>query len=112
MPNIENNNGWADENDIPNPEGPRADLPMVVLPSGAKSITEAAEQLFRLMAESEKYFIRGGRVMKLKKKRDGSAALDILEPEGARSDFEKFGQLVVERTGANGGRVFKPTVCP
>ena len=104
--------GWADTNVIPNPDGPRGDLPIIILPSGEMSITEAAERLFKRMAEPKTFFVRGGRIMKLTHRDDGMLALEILDPEQARSEFEKFGRLAVWRVGANGEKVWKPTVCP
>lgn len=104
--------GWADTKDIPNPDGPRGDLPLIILPSGDMSITEAAENLFKLMAASKEFFVRGGRVMKLRRREDGVSALDLLDSEEARSDFEKFGRLAVWRVGANGEKVLKFTFCP
>jgi hypothetical protein len=105
-----NKGAWAEE--IPNPDGPRADLPLIILPSGEMSITEAAEKLFKHMAQSKRYFVRGGKIMKVVLREDGSLALEVLEAEAARSDFEKFGRLAVYRVGANGEKVLKPTVCP
>jgi hypothetical protein len=107
-----NNGGSEDPSKNPAPAGKRDELPMIILPSGEMSITEAAESLFKHMAESKAFFVRGGRVMKLKHRDDGVSELDILDPEEARSDFEKFGRLVVCRVGANGEKVWKPTVCP
>jgi len=49
--------------------------------------------------------------MKLKPREDGQLALEVLDPEEARSDFEKFAQLFVWRVGGKLGPVLKPTVC-
>jgi hypothetical protein len=68
--------------------------------------------LFRLIAETLTLFVRGGAVVALVQRDDGTLALDILRPAAARSFFEKFGRLMVWRTGANGEPVLKPTTCP
>ena len=107
-----NESGCVDPNQIPTPAVPRADLPMIILPFGEMSITESAKCLFKRMAESKEFFVRGDRVMKLRRRDDGVLALDILDAEEARSEFEEFGRLVVWRVGANGEKVLKPTVCP
>ncbi len=105
------NPGWADTAAIPNPDGPRADLPIIILPWGKVSITETAVNLFTRMAESKAFFVRGGRVTQIKQRDDSMLALEIVDAEEARSEFEKVGKLFVWRA-SDRGDVLKPTVCP
>jgi hypothetical protein len=88
------------------------ELPHVVLPSGTVTITECATQLFKLIAPTQKLFMRGGAVVGLVKRDDGLLALDVLRPASARSLFEKFGRLFAWRVGGETGPVLKPTTCP
>lgn len=103
---------WARVEDIPEPVNDRAQrgLPIVELPGGKVPINEAAETLFKLLAQSGIYFARGGRVMKLREHKDGSLSLCILDAEEARSDFEKYARLMAWRSD-DGKPVLKPTVC-
>ncbi len=89
----------------------REAAPFVILPSGDVTITQAANELFGLIAPSKKMFMRGGAVMTLAVRDDGLQALDVLRPAGARSFFENFARLLVHRVGANGESVLKPTIC-
>jgi hypothetical protein len=114
MPTIEHkmdSEGWADPQKIPNPDGPRADLPIIELPSGAVPIVESAKKLFELIKPSGKLFVRGGAVMKLGRRQDGMIVLTILSPHEARSLFETFARLVVLRKGANSKQAFQPALC-
>ena len=86
--------------------------PILVLPGGAVSITESAENLFKLIAPSKRLLVRGGAVMTLFKRDDGLLALEILRPSTARSLFEKFARLVAWRQGENNEPVLKPVNCP
>jgi hypothetical protein len=92
------------ETEIPNPYG-RAELPQLVLPGGARSISESAKDLFNLIAPAKDIFIQDGVVTKLGKK-DGVAALKYLKPDEARSTFEKYANLVV-----NTKQGLAPTIC-
>jgi len=95
---------WADENNA-------SDLPIVVLPSGDVTITEAATKLFTLIGPTKQLFVRGGGVMQLVLRDDGLLALEILSPDAARSAFEKYARLYIWRSGANGEPVLKPVTC-
>lgn len=87
-------------------------LPLLVLPGGEVSITESAENLFKLIAPTKRMFVRGGVVVNLIKRDDGLLALEILRPSAARSFFEKFARLVAWRQGENNESVLKPVNCP
>ncbi|MEI7436956.1 MAG: hypothetical protein WCL16_09160 [bacterium] len=87
-------------------------LPVLILPSGAVTITECAANLFKLIAPTKRLFVRGGVVVGLVKRDDGLLALEILRPSAARSYFEKFARLVAWRIGEGNKLVLKPVTCP
>ena len=82
---------------------------LIILPDGLVSITQAGEKLFRLIGPTKTLFNRGGAVVELV---SPESKLEVVRPERARSLFEKYGQLMVWRSGANGERVLKPSLCP
>jgi hypothetical protein len=86
--------------------------PVIELPSGHVTISEAAENLFGLIAPTKTLFMRGGAIVTPVRRDDGLLALDILRPAAARSFFEKFARLFAWRSGSNGEVVLKPTTCP
>lgn len=79
---------WAHQEEIPSTESPT-----IVLPSGNVKNSDTAAELFKRMAPSGKFFMRAGLVMELKKREDGILALVVLDPERARTTFEKFGDM-------------------
>ena len=87
-------------------------LPLLELPGGEVTITECAENLFKLIAPTKRMFVRGGAVVYLVKRDDGLLALEILRPSAARSFFEKFARLMAWRQGENNESVLKPVNCP
>jgi hypothetical protein len=86
-------------------------LPHVILPSDDVTISNCAEDLFKLIGPSHRLFARGGAVVTLVKRDDGMLALDILRPAAARSFFEKHARLFAWRTGQKGEPVLKPVTC-
>ncbi len=96
---------WAKENGA---DG----LPVLILPSGTVTITECAENLFKLIGPTKRLFVRGGVVVSLVKRDDGLLALEILRPSAARSCFEKFARLAAWRKGEDNEQVLKPVTCP
>ena len=88
------------------------ELPVLVLPGGAVTITESAASLFRLMAPTKRVFVRGGAVVTLALRDDGLNELKILHPAAARSLFEKFARLFAWRKGGKNEDVLKPVNCP
>jgi hypothetical protein len=88
------------------------ELPVLVLPGGAVTITESAASLFRLMAPTKRVFVRGGAVVTLALRDDGLNDLKILHPAAARSLFEKFARLFAWRKGGKNEDVLKPVNCP
>ena len=101
---IEDFKDWVDDNSA-------GEKPVVTLPSGDVTITDCAAQLFGLIAPTKTLFVRGGAVVALQKRDDGTLALDILRPAAARSFFEKHARLFSWRAGAEGAPVLKPTRC-
>jgi len=107
---------WSAENQIEGaPEQVRqvmdGKLPHVILPSDDVTISNTAEDLFKLMGPSHQVFMRGGAVVTLVKRDDGLLALDILRPAAARSLFEKYARLFAWRAGQKGEQVLKPVTC-
>lgn len=114
---------WAEENELPNVANPadgmnhvrkhgKRALPMVVLPSGAVTITESAQQLFEIIASTHRLFVRGKVVVSLQRTITGQLVLEPLRPSAARSFFEHFAYVVVWRSGRRNEDVLKPTVIP
>ncbi|HLP78242.1 MAG TPA: hypothetical protein VK327_15155, partial [Candidatus Paceibacterota bacterium] len=109
-------NQWSAENDIEGAtERARAaaadKLPHVILPSDDVTISNSAEDLFKLIGPSHRVFVRGGAVVTLVKRDDGMLALDILRASAARSLFEKHARLFAWRAGQHGEAVLKPVTC-
>lgn len=109
-------NQWSVENDIQGAteqvrEAAADKLPHVILPSDEVTISNSAEDLFKLIGPSHQVFGRGGAVVTLVKRDDGMLALDILRPAAARSLFEKYARLFAWRTGQKGELVLKPVTC-
>lgn len=101
---IEDFKAWVEDNSADQKR-------VVILPSGAVTISECAEKLFQLIAPTKTLFARGGEVAMMVKRDDGMLALDSLRPAAARSLFEKHAQLLAWRSGANGEPVLKPARC-
>ena len=108
---------WSAENEIEGAaeqarETAAEKLPHVILPSDNVTISNCAEDLFKLIGPSHCLFARGGAVVTLVKRDDGMLALDILRPAAARSFFEKHARLFAWRAGQKGEPVLKPVTCP
>ena len=108
---------WSAENEIEGAteqlrEDDASKLPHVILPSDNVTISNCAEDLFKLIGPSHRLFARGGAVVTLVKRDDGMLALDILRPAAARSFFEKHARLFAWRAGQKGEPVLKPVTCP
>ncbi|HEV2692205.1 MAG TPA: hypothetical protein VG347_04860 [Verrucomicrobiae bacterium] len=103
-PQIAAFNGWAKANDA-------CELPNLILPSDDVTISECASKLFGYIAPNMRLFVRGGAVMRLVTREDGLLALEVLNPNAARSLIEKFCRPFAWRSGANRERVLKPTIC-
>lgn len=84
----------------------------IILPSGAVSITQAADQIFGLIGKARGLFYRGGRVHEVASNPNGSNRLDPITPAHFRSRIESYGTLVAWRSGASSEQVLKPIICP
>jgi len=85
-----------------------AEPSIIVLPSGAVSISESARVIFERIGPSRTLFWRGGALVELVAV-DGVAALDIVRPDGFRSRVEKFGNLFAWRSDGKGNAGLKPS---
>ncbi len=108
---------WSAENQIEGAteqlrEAAADKLPHVILPSDVVTISNTAEDLFKLIGPSHQVFMRGGAVVTLLKRDDGLLALDILRAAAARSLFEKYARLFAWRTSQKGELMLKPVNCP
>ena len=104
---------WSAENEIEGASEQLRDeaadkLPHVILPSDNITISNCAEDLFKLIGPTHRLFMRGGAVVSLIKRDDGMLALDILRAAAARSLFEKHARLFAWRAGQKGELVLKP----
>jgi len=107
---------WSAENEIEGAaeqvrETAAEKLPHVILPSDEVTISNCADDLFKLIGPSHQVFMRGGAVVTLVKRDDGMLALDILRAAAARSLFEKYARLFAWRAGQKSERVLKPVTC-
>ena len=84
----------------------------IILPGGGVSITESAEAIFARIGETHGLLYRGGRIHEVVANPDGTSRLSPLAPAQFRSRIESYGQVLAWRSGANGERVLKPSVCP
>jgi phage/plasmid primase-like uncharacterized protein len=80
---------------------------IIVLPSGAVSISESARVIFQRIAPMRTLFWRGGVLVELVEV-DCVQGLDVLKPEKFRSDVEKIGQLYAYRAAGKGEPALKP----
>ena len=89
-------------------ETPNAAQPeIIVLPSGAVSISASARAIFGRIGPSHTLFWRGGALVEVVTL-DGVAGLDIVRPDGFRTRVEKFGNLYAWRTDSR-GQSLKPS---
>jgi hypothetical protein len=84
----------------------------IILPGGEVSILDAARQIFGLIGKARQLFYRGGRAHEIAGNADGSRRLEPITPTQFRSVVESYGKVFAWRTGGNGEKVLKPTLCP
>ena len=84
----------------------------IILPGGDRSFIETAAELFSLIGKTKDLFYRGGRVHRIANNADGSQRLEPITPTQFRSIIETYGGIYAWRSGANGEKVLKPTLCP
>ncbi|MDP6526652.1 MAG: CHC2 zinc finger domain-containing protein [Kiritimatiellia bacterium] len=70
------------------------DKPEVILPYGKQTISETGRVLGGLLAREQRFFCRGGAVVKLGEDTDGLPRLDQVKPATLASDFESVARLV------------------
>ena len=78
-----------------------AEFSIIVLPSGAVSISESARAIFAKIEKLRNLFWRGGTLVELSET-GGVSSLEILRPEKFRSDVEKLGRLWAWRAAKSG----------
>ncbi len=69
------------------------DKPAVLLPAGAQSISDTGRVLGALLAQTERFFLRGGAVVKLATDQDGLSHLEDVRAAALASDFEAVAVL-------------------
>ncbi|HZL13171.1 MAG TPA: BT4734/BF3469 family protein [Verrucomicrobiae bacterium] len=77
---------------------------IIVLPSGAVSISESARVIFQRIAPRRTLFWRGGVLVEISEV-DRVQGLDVLKPEKFRSDVEKIGQLYAYRAAGKASQL-------
>jgi hypothetical protein len=85
--------------------------PAVLLPAGAQSISDTGRALGVLLAKTERFFLRGGAVVKLATDPDGLPHLEDVRAAALASDFEAVATLCKVET-VDGAARFKPATCP
>jgi len=85
-------------------------LPEVILPGGPATISDAAEKLGRLLAETGQYYVRGGGLVALDRDMDGVLILRPIRPAALASVFESVAHLA-EFTKENKEFVIAPAIC-
>jgi hypothetical protein len=80
--------------DAPAPEVANKDLPVVLLPGCPVPIQESAEQLGKLLAPGERYFVRGGAIVTFSRDEAGQHILDTVKPAALASVFETVAKLM------------------
>lgn len=72
---------------------PTSKRPLVLLPRSSQSISETGRHLGELLAETKRFFLRGGSVVRLRKDHEGFPVLDDAKPVALASDFETVATL-------------------
>lgn len=89
----------------------RVRKPDLVLPSGAVSITECAENLFAVIAAHRDIFMRGGAMQELSRDDKGTLSLSVIRPDAFRSRIENY--VNVQRWHAvKDDFALKDAICP
>lgn len=107
---LESQLGYAREDPDEDAQIPEQDAdgkPVVLLPNGAYSISDAGTCLGSCLAETKRFFLRGGVVVKLERALDGWPQLEEAKPAALASDFESVAALYKVE-----GKKPKPAVCP
>jgi hypothetical protein len=88
--------------------------PPVLLPHGAQSISDTGRALGVLLARTERFFLRGGAVVKLAMDPDGLPHLEDVRPAALASDFETVAAVCKPGKPDKDGRPGppEPATCP
>lgn len=89
-------------------ESTAGERPILELHGGARSITDCATVIYKRLATSGRYFLRGDRVS-LIDRRDGEVCLSNVDPEAMRSIPESYFRIFAWRSNGSGEAVLKPT---
>ncbi|HBF35482.1 TPA: hypothetical protein DDW35_13045 [Candidatus Sumerlaeota bacterium] len=93
----------------PEPPAPPVEKEVLVLPGGSQSISDCAKKFFARLAETGRYFLRAGVVVRVIQS-DGEHVFQPVVAEALRSISEKYFNLFVWRAGRGGEMVLKPCV--
>ncbi len=86
--------------------------PAVLLPGGAQSISDTGRSLGELLAKTERFFIRGGGVVKLAADPDGLQQLEGVTPAALASCFETVAYLCKPgKPDKDGNPTFESVIC-
>ena len=88
-----------------------AELSIIVLPSGAVSISESARAIFQRIAPSMTLFWRGGALVELVEQ-DGATGLEVIRADAFRSRVERYSNIFAWRSDGEGNPVLKRTKMP
>ena len=87
--------------------------PAVLLPAGAQSISDTGRALGALLAKTERFFLRGGAVVKLGADPDGLPHLEDVKAAALASDFETVAFLCKPgKPDKDGKPKLEPATCP
>lgn len=95
--------------DTSTPDGWTGDLPVLELPGGATTISACSKVLYALLAETGRFFLRGGRVVTVEAVAGGGVAVQPITPEAMRSLPEKYFRPFAWRSDGRGNPVLKPS---
>ena len=83
--------------------------PVVLLPAGEQSITDAGHALGELLSRTHRFFVRGGAVVRMEHDPDGLPILHDVKPAALASDFETVA-ILCKADGPQGN--IKAATCP
>ncbi len=84
-----------------------------ILPGQQKDISEAAHDIFSVIAPTNTLFRRGKCIVELTEPEESTYELDIVTPSAFRSRIEQYGRKIVAyRSDSKGRETLKPTTCP
>lgn len=81
-------------------------LPLVLLPGGPVKINESAERLGQLLANTKRYYCRGGAIVTLNQEETRTPELQLVKPAAMASRFEQVATLMRQ-----GDRILPTTCC-